>query len=142
MPTTFNLASAKSPVFLNSVKAAMVSYATFIQKTSSPIVSPSSGYKAYDKQMALAKQAIQNPDLYVEAAARLILTNQPDIEFVTTSIIDYLISGNPTSTNVFGCIDYLSNSPGNGWQQGYPTSGVPGDTIWDALSGVNQSDFL
>jgi hypothetical protein len=144
MPSSFQnfYASAKSPIFLNSVKAAMVSYATTVQKNFTPVVSPTPGYKAYDKQVAFARQAIQNPDLYVEAAARLILTNEPNIEFITTDIITYLINGNSSGRNVFECIVYRGDSPVNGWEQGYPASGSPGDTIWDALAGVNQSDFI
>ena len=130
--------SAKSPILQNSVKTAMVAYATFVQKTFTPVVSPNSGYKAYDKQMALAKQVIQNPDLYTEAASRLILTNEPDIEFRSGDVIGYLFKDNPTSTNVFGCIAYNENNPGAGWS----ISSSPGDTIWDALAGVNQGDYV
>lgn len=129
---------SKSPTLQIAVKQCMIEFAVNILKTETPILSPDPGYKAYDKRMLLAKQVIQNPDMYVEMATRLVATIFPLVEIINGSYLYlYLTSQNPVGKNFMSFIVQFSGDPSD------PTleEGLIGSQLWDALSEVYVSDI-
>ena len=138
MPTINPISVSKSPILQVAVKQCMIEFAISIQQNEVPVVSPNPGYKAYEKRMSLAKQVIQNPDMYVEMATRLVATIYPLVELVdNANLYLYLSSENTTRKNFMSLRVQFS---------GDPTSpnlevGEIGFQLWDTLSGVNLSDI-
>ena len=143
MPTiTINpISVSKSPILQIAVKQCMIEFATNIMIHEMPVVSPNEGYKAYDKRMALAKQVIQNPDLYVEMATRLVATIYPAIEYnnqanICTATRAVLVSDNNKGDN-FMKFQVIYNDYDNTGG----TVGEIGTQLWDSLAGLIASDL-
>ena len=126
---------SKSPILQIAVKQCMIEFATNIMINEVPILSPNEGYKAYDKRMALAKQVIQNPDLYVEMATRLVATIYPAIEYNNQATRSVLVSDNSKGDN-FMKFQVIYNDYDNTGG----TVGEIGTQLWDSLAGVIASD--
>ena len=137
MPTiTINpISVSKSPILQLAVKQCMIEFATNIMINEVPILSPNEGYKAYDKRMALAKQVIQNPDLYVEMATRLVATIYPAIEYNDQATRAFLVSENSKAEN-FMKFKVIYND----YENTGGTLGEIGSQLWDSLAGVIASD--
>ena len=138
MPTiTINpISVSKSPILQIAVKQCMIEFATNIMIHEMPVVSPNEGYKAYDKRMALAKQVIQNPDLYVEMATRLVATIYPAIEYNDQATRAFLVSENSIAEN-FMKFKVIYND----YENTGGTLGEIGFQLWDSLAGVIASDL-
>ena len=137
MPTiTINpISVSKSPILQLAVKQCMIEFATNIMINEVPILSPNEGYKAYDKRMALAKQVIQNPDLYVEMTTRLVATIYPAIEYNDQATRAFLVSENSKAEN-FMKFKVIYND----YENTGGTLGEIGSQLWDSLAGVIASD--
>lgn len=127
---------SKSPILQIAVKQCMIEFATNIMIHEMPVVSPNEGYKAYDKRMALAKQVIQNPDLYVEMATRLVATIYPAIEYNGEATRAVLVSDNSKGDN-FMKFQVIYND----YEHTGGTVGEIGSQLWDSLAGVIASDL-
>ena len=127
---------SKSPILQLAVKQCMIEFATNIMINEVPILSPNEGYKAYDKRMALAKQVIQNPDLYVEMTTRLVATIYPAIEYNDQATRAFLVSENSIAEN-FMKFKVIYND----YENTGGTLGEIGTQLWDSLAGVIASDL-
>jgi len=125
---------SKSPILQLAVKQCMIEFAVEILKSETPVLSPTSGYKAYDKRMALAKQVIQNPDLYVEMSSRLVATIYPTIESDNNATSYYLTVGSGINFMKY-VVSY--DAPNN---SGF-VEGTIGQQLWDAIAGVTAADI-
>jgi hypothetical protein len=138
MPANINpISISKSPIVQLAVKQCMIEWSTDILINETPIVSPNSGYKAYDKRMNLAKQVIQNPDMYVEIASRLVATIYPSIECDGNANHRFLVSGNGKGLNFMRFQVIYDDFNENGG-----TPGEIGQQLWDSLAGVTAADLL
>lgn len=129
------ISASKSPILQIAVKQCMIQYAIQIMTLEEPILSPDLGYKAYDKRMALAKLVVQNPDMYVEMASRLVATIYPLVETLE-ELDSYLTTGNGTG-NFMSLKVIYSGSP----TEPSLEVGLIGFQLWDALAGVIASDL-
>jgi len=134
MPSVINpISVSKSPILQIAVKQCMIEFATNIMINEEPVLSPTAGYKAYDKRMALAKQVVQNPDLYVEMASRLVATIYPSIECDGNA--NHAFLSTRTNFMIFQVIYDDFNTTGG-------TPGEIGQQLWDSLAGVTAADLL
>ena len=138
MPANPNpISISKSPILQLAVKQCMIQWPIGILINETPIASPNAGYKAYDKRTNLARQVIQNPDMYVEMASRLVATIYPSIECDGNANHAFLSTENGKGTNfmIFQVIYDDFNTTGG-------TPGEIGQQLWDSLAGVTAADLL
>lgn len=71
--------------FQNAVSDLLQTFCSQLLLTDTPVLSPTAGYKAYQKRMAFAKKASKNPKAYNPAGANL-LENEANIGYNAVSV--------------------------------------------------------
>jgi hypothetical protein len=139
MPLIINpLIDSQSISFKEDVKGFLLYYAGYILSNEVPIVYPNAGYKAYNKRMAFANLVKNNPALYVDSASFYVAQLEPSMNVVVLNagqtLFRHFWDSNPTGKPIFECEATIAQ---------YNHVGVTsGRSIWDVLSGVNQSDLI
>lgn len=129
----FSLANSEN--FKNAVKGALFQYAGNVLRNEAPIVSPNTGYKAYDKRMAFAAKVIQNPDLYATQAAALVALTDSLNEIDEHANFRWMYQDNGSGGNVMNWRGEVADQSVGDTYNGTLT-------IFDALSGVNKGDLI
>jgi hypothetical protein len=131
-------ASAKNPIIIEAVIGALQTYAATVLNEQ-PIVFPNPGYEAYNKRVAFAALAVHNPQAYAEQAAVYIeqVTNGLIAESQNNSVqpYNYIIEQNPSGKSLF-------EADANQRATVSSVGRTSGNSIFDVLAGVNQSDLV
>lgn len=129
---------ALAPVLLDAVKSQLVTYSAYVLSNDTYIAPNNPGYLAYNKRQSFANKVIQNPDAYIEQASVLIsyldstlLSNT--LQSYGNELFAFIEGNNPAGRHLFECSTVIGYN-----HLGLGTQG----TIYDALAGVSQSDYV
>ena len=127
--------------FKNDVEQLLRQYSAQYILTETPVVSPSPGYKAYDKKISFSQKAKINPELFVDQAADLIsgldstMVSQTYPNTGTQDFFRFLNQDNPTGRNIL--------EAQVGVAVGYNHVGTQSSkSIFESLAGVTQLDYI
>lgn len=129
------------PEFKSGVRSLLVTFSSQLLLSDTPVLSPTAGYKAYQKRMAFAKKAKANPDAFLNEAC--ILISNIDSVMVSNTVLNqnstgvplyrFLLSDNPSERNL------LENHADIGYN---PVGVTSNRSIFEALAGITQEDYL
>jgi len=139
MPTILTPQSQAGDLdFQNAVSDLLQTFCSQLLLNDSPVLSPTAGYKAYQKRMAFAKKASKNPKAYVQQACTLIsfldsVMLSQTVQNQGVPLFRFLFSDNPAGANLLECEATI----------GYNSVGVTsGRSIFEGLAGITQEDYL